>query len=242
MTHSCTWRDSFMCVTWRIHVRDVTQSCAWRDSFMCVTWLIHVRDVTHDCFHMRAVTSTSICICDVNCDAFLCVMWLVRDAFICVTWIMTSFKRVTWPMTHAYVTRNTWVTVTLTASCSRHFQLGLPRETRESLWRLPAQDISWVMCVPWVIVTCNIHESRVCHDSLLCVIFMSVAPPGFLLISLVMCVPWLLVMCNVHDSLLCVTFMSVAPPSFLPTSSLCRSKRGGVGSSKTEGVGDWDGA
>jgi len=40
MTHSCVWRDSFICVTWLIHVCDVTHLYVWHDSFICVTWLI----------------------------------------------------------------------------------------------------------------------------------------------------------------------------------------------------------
>jgi len=52
-----------MCVTWLIHVCDVTHSCVWRDSFMCVTWLIHV------------------------CDSFTCVThsYVWHDSFTCVT-------------------------------------------------------------------------------------------------------------------------------------------------------------
>ena len=45
-----------MCVTWLIHVRDVTHSCAWRDLFMCVTWLIHVCDTKCWCVASRSVT------------------------------------------------------------------------------------------------------------------------------------------------------------------------------------------
>ena len=62
MTHSCAWRDPFMCVTWLIpcvwrdlfmsvtwliHVHVMTHSYVWRDSSICVTWLIHMCDVTH---------------------------------------------------------------------------------------------------------------------------------------------------------------------------------------------------
>jgi len=41
------WHDSFTCVTWRIHMCDMTHSYVWHDSCMCVTSLIHMRDVTH---------------------------------------------------------------------------------------------------------------------------------------------------------------------------------------------------
>jgi len=46
---SYLWHDSFMRVTWLIHVCATTHSCVWHDSFMCVTWLIHACDMTHSC-------------------------------------------------------------------------------------------------------------------------------------------------------------------------------------------------
>jgi len=39
MTHSSVWHDSFICVTWLIHLCDMTHSSVWHDSFICVTWL-----------------------------------------------------------------------------------------------------------------------------------------------------------------------------------------------------------
>jgi len=39
--------DSFICVTWLIHMCDVTHSYVRRDLFICETWFIHMRDVTH---------------------------------------------------------------------------------------------------------------------------------------------------------------------------------------------------
>jgi len=59
MTHSYVCHDSFICVAWRIHMRnsatdlvhmcDVTHLRVWHDSFIyrSVTWLIHVRDMSH---------------------------------------------------------------------------------------------------------------------------------------------------------------------------------------------------
>ena len=51
MVTSCqwhdTWHDSFTCVTWLIHVCDMTHSYVWHDSFTRVTWRIHMRDMTH---------------------------------------------------------------------------------------------------------------------------------------------------------------------------------------------------
>ena len=51
MTHSYVWHDSFIRVTWRIQVCDTTRSYEWLDSSTCLTWLIHMRDTTHS--HVR---------------------------------------------------------------------------------------------------------------------------------------------------------------------------------------------
>ena len=56
------WHDLFICVTWLIHMCDMSRSYVWHDSFICVTWLIHMSDMTHSylgqkCIHMQK------CIC-----------------------------------------------------------------------------------------------------------------------------------------------------------------------------------
>ena len=61
MTHLYVWHDSFICVTWLIHMCDMTHSFVWHDSFICVTWLIHA------------------CL-----ESFICVTWLMLC--VCVTW------------------------------------------------------------------------------------------------------------------------------------------------------------
>ena len=54
MTYSYVGCDSFICVTWRIHMCLVTHSHLWHalficvhDSIICVSWLIHLWDMTH---------------------------------------------------------------------------------------------------------------------------------------------------------------------------------------------------
>jgi len=53
MTHSYMRHDSFKFETWLIHMCDMTHACGWHDSCMCVTWPftcmmwhIHMRDIT----------------------------------------------------------------------------------------------------------------------------------------------------------------------------------------------------
>ena len=88
MTHSYVSRDSFICVTWLIHV--------WHTSFV---WVI---TLTHKMWYV---------FCNVHmCDMTHSYVW--HDSFICVTWLIdmcfVTFIRVTWlihtcDMTHLYV-------------------------------------------------------------------------------------------------------------------------------------------
>ena len=47
MTHSYVRHDSFICVTWLIHMCDMTHSYVRHDSFILATWLIDMCDTTH---------------------------------------------------------------------------------------------------------------------------------------------------------------------------------------------------
>ena len=102
MTHSYVRHDSFICVTWLIHVCDMTHSYVWHDSSfeMCVTWL--------NCWYVwynLCVDTCDIRMCDmtthsyVGHDLFICGAWLIymcdmthsyvwHDSFICVTWLI----------------------------------------------------------------------------------------------------------------------------------------------------------
>jgi len=63
MNHSCVWHDSFICVSWHIHMCDMTHSYLWHDLFTCVTWPIHICDMTHAyVWH----------------DTCICVSWLIH--------------------------------------------------------------------------------------------------------------------------------------------------------------------
>jgi len=82
------WRDSVLCVTWLIHMCDMTHSYVWHDSFICVPCLVRMCDVTH---------------------SYMChTQWYVcYDSFICVTWCAHIYY-----MTHPFVchdkTRTGW--------------------------------------------------------------------------------------------------------------------------------------
>jgi len=83
MTHPYVRHDSFVCVTWIIHMCDMTHTYVWHDSFVCVTWLIRMCDMTHPytrhdlfvCVTCLARTCDTIHSC-VWCDSFVCGTWL----------------------------------------------------------------------------------------------------------------------------------------------------------------------
>jgi len=47
ITSSYMWHDSFIYVTWRIPLCNTTGSYVWHDSSICVTWRIHMCYATH---------------------------------------------------------------------------------------------------------------------------------------------------------------------------------------------------
>ena len=83
-THMHTDHDSFTCVTWLIHMCDVTHSHVWRDSFTCVTWLIHMCQIISWMSHTWVCHSFA-CVT----HSFMCHSWATpsfwRDSFTCVT-------------------------------------------------------------------------------------------------------------------------------------------------------------
>ena len=84
---SHVWCDTFRCVTWRIHICDVTHSYVWHDSSIRVTetWPIQLCDWARSCMWHDA----SIYVC----ESTIRVMWHIRTcdvtqslSFICLTW------------------------------------------------------------------------------------------------------------------------------------------------------------
>jgi len=126
MTHCYAWHDSFLPVTWLIPMCGMTYSHVWHDSFLCVTWRIPMCDMTHFyAFH----------------DSFACVTWLIamrdrthscvwRDSFPCVAWLIPMCD-----MTHSYVWHDSF------------------------------------LCVSWLICVCDMAHSYVWYISLVRAIF-----------------------------------------------------------------------
>jgi len=137
MTHSCVWHDSFMCVTWPIHLCDMTHSCVWHDSFIRVPWLIHMCDMTYS---------------HVWHDSSICVTWLIHMCDMThpsvwhVTWLFFM-----WDMTH----KHSYFLVCCTGD-DVHFS-ALHHEGRH-------KNRSH-LCVTWLIHTCDITQFHMGHES-----------------------------------------------------------------------------
>jgi len=98
------WHDSFICVTWLIHMRDMTHSYVWHDSFTCVIWLIHwiIRDMTHSC-NPHGENMSAFYIQHHSC---ICVyVWL--HSYTCVTSLMYMCD-----FTHIHVWHHSFICVT----------------------------------------------------------------------------------------------------------------------------------
>jgi len=88
----CVWHDSFVCVTWLIHMCDMTHLYVWHDSSICVTRRIHMCSM-----YMRLFVCVRACVCVraemyrhptfwFVCDMTHSYMW--HDWFICVMWLI----------------------------------------------------------------------------------------------------------------------------------------------------------
>ena len=108
VAYSYVWRDSFVCVTWPIHMRDSARSYVWHDSFMCAThtWLIHVCDA-----HVRRDSLTRVTWHIHMRDMTHPYVW--HNSFICVTWLLDMWHVICdWSNTHAsnlWERTNVWI-------------------------------------------------------------------------------------------------------------------------------------
>jgi len=100
-------REAVICVTWLIHMCNMTHLYVWRDSFTCVTWLVRVSmthsHVGHDSFicHVTQLYQGH--------ESFLCHVThpTGHDSFVCATCLIH-----TWDMTHSHVWHDSFTCVT----------------------------------------------------------------------------------------------------------------------------------
>ena len=103
MTHLYVWHDAFTCVNWIMYMCDMTHSYAWHDSSICATWLIYTCDLT-PAYRARLLTSCApakLVSTGTHTQVWLqisYVTWRIHT----VTWLITC---VTWLIHMCDITR-----------------------------------------------------------------------------------------------------------------------------------------
>jgi len=191
------------CVTWPIHICDMTHSYVWHDSFICETWLIHrpspcsplrpcttaLRDMTHSSSYVWH-------------DAFICTTWLIHmcDIIHSCVW-QYSLIRATWlihtcDMAHSHVRYD--LHIELPAKLLDYF---LQRNKSNINYSSVRHDS--FTCTIWLIHLCNMTHSYVRHDSFIGAISLikncEMTHSSQRHDSLI-CVTWLIYMCDVTYS------------------------------------------
>ena len=174
------WHDAFTCVTWRIHMCDMTHSYVWHDAFTCVTWRIHMCKKMHSyVWH----------------DTYMCVTLPIYECDMTRAYVMSrnpwviqmsrtpyeSFMRVTWckcmwchklEKTHPGVTNSMshlWVwhdaSVYDVTKCMSHLDvtnsiwvIGECDIWRKPIWCHELEKLIQMSRTPWVIYECDMTQ------------------------------------------------------------------------------------
>jgi len=151
MTHFHVWHDSFLRVPWMSHVTHIFQK---GEAFQCVTWPIRTCDMNESChIHVAesCVTQVTEVIAGDACvwqHSLLRVTWMSHVAYMLQEGETYRGREGdlgidVCDMTHCYVCHD----CVMSHTCCRRV-----RHT---------QVILVLMCVPWLIATCDMNES--CH-------------------------------------------------------------------------------
>jgi len=164
MTLSDVWHDSFIRVTWLIHMCDVTHSYVWHDSFIRVTWPIHMCDMTHSyvwhdsCIRVTWLIHTSdMTLSDVWHDSFIRVT-LIRVTRLDKHLTITIDVYVECVMAHSYM----WHDASICVAClEKHLNMTI--DLCVQIWR------GELTRATWIIHTFDLTHSYVSHDPFICV-------------------------------------------------------------------------
>jgi len=193
-----TGHDSFLCEKWPIPTCDMTHFYVWYVSFLSVTWLIsYVKWLNLEVLPIFSAKSVvHVCCIATGQDSFLCEKWPIpmcdmtrfyvwHDSFLSVTWLISY---VTWlnPQSNADFCCKVSCTGVL-----HHYGtwLILIWEWLIPMWHgsflrdrihscVTWQIYTWhqrdsVVCVTWIVRTCDVPHAYVWHDSFVCVIWLT---------------------------------------------------------------------
>ena len=154
--HAYVWRDSCICVTWLMHMCDVTHAYVWRDSFICVTWHIHMCDMTHSCVAWLIFSHIRCLSCAVSYHSYA---W--HASFICGTWL-TQKDTLEYYVTHMKTHGSSRSLIHVTCTWRYHV------DTMSLIWRYMR-----IVCLACTMsshsyVTCLIHMWHMWYDSFIC--------------------------------------------------------------------------
>jgi len=173
MTHSYVCHDSFICVPRLLHLLHTL----WRhvplfNSFITVTWLTNSRDTTHSyLWHIQCTRVTWL----IHTRDIIRVTWLRVDVFMTI-WntpcadvsIPFTLIRVTWrirmfDVSNSYVWRDSFTRVTSQVWHDSGLTLSWQFDARHAQTYFPLYSF---IRVTWRIHTCDMTQSRRCHDCL----------------------------------------------------------------------------
>jgi len=182
ITHTHVWYYSYTCMTWLMHMYDITHSYVWHDSFICMTWLIHMYDMTHSYVWHEPHSH----------------VW--HDWFICVTWLIPICGVKEFHVWHLMFLF--WTFWTFSHQCAKHDRLEV-RDLFMCAWH------DTYICEAGFIYMCVMTRFYVWHYS-----FMRVAWLFHMLAYVwhdsFVCVVWLIHVWGMtysHDSFKCMTWL-----------------------------------
>jgi len=149
------WHDSFICVTWLIHMSDMTHSYVWHDSFICVTSLIYTRDTTH---------------LYVRCDScILRVTWLIISIYDITTCMHAHMHVCTCTCVYSYTRMHVYTCIYVCICIYMHLCVYKNESCLRSYKRLARERVWQISRV------CRVYACTMCvcvypmHPCILCV-------------------------------------------------------------------------
>jgi len=166
MTHSYVWHDSFICVTWLIHMCDMTHSYVWHDVFMCVPWLANLCAMTHWCMARLGGKIDTWC---VRHDSFICVTRLVHACVMNRFFVCNESHWLSWLASFAYACTEFNRSISLTRAHPWDSHIFVAHKEASHHTYIHTKKRVMTINETWLVHMCDMTCSCMCHDSLLCV-------------------------------------------------------------------------